>query len=161
MVEMVDLFLGTYKYQRDERGRFNIPARMRKRQDGSVYVDFVATRGLNGCIVLFPEYSFHKYVANYTPLNISPEEEIAFYRLFLSKAVNLQIDNQGRISVPQELMSEATIDKDVQIIGVGSWIEVWNPQKYAEYESQQKLGYDDIAKHFFASLRRDRQHSSE
>ena len=48
--------------------------------------------------------------------------------------------------VPRNLIEFAGIDKDVLIIGVNQFIEVWNPQTYEAYLKKNEEPYEDIAK---------------
>jgi MraZ protein len=117
-----DLFTGTYKYQLDERGRFNIPAPLRRQyRTGSPYKGFVVTLGLTGCLVLFPEESFSEYVEEFDSREMTPEEENSFYRSFLPNAVHLQLDSQGRVLIPSELAGKLVLRKrlSLQVLGNG------------------------------------------
>lgn len=154
---MGDLFTGTYKYQLDERGRFNIPAPLRRNyRTGEPYRGFVATLGLTGCLVLFPEESFSQYVEDFDSRGMTAEEENNFYRSFLPNAVHLQVDSQGRILIPSELAGKISLEKEVVITGVGKWIEIWNGSDFAEYEIKQKDAYSSAAKPFFSWVRRSK-----
>ena len=153
---MSDLFIGSSLYQRDDRGRFNIPSKMRKNRDGMLYNDLIVTIGANNSLVIFPRNSFEKYVDEFDPSSMSYEDEQAFYRLFLPMASEISLDSQGRVNVPNNLIEFALITKDVRIIGVGKWIEVWNPEEYEGYIKKQQESYDATARPFFSSINRPR-----
>ena len=53
-----------------------------------------------------------------------------FTRFFLSGAVECDVDNQGRIIIPQSLRNYAGLVKEVVSAGVGTRIEVWGKDKW-------------------------------
>ncbi len=57
-------------------------------------------------------------------------------RWLLANAVEVQPDNQSRITIPQEQRAWAGITKDVVIIGVGDRVEIWDTQKWQTYEER-------------------------
>ncbi len=149
-----DFFTGLSKYQRDDRGRFNIPSRMRKNRDGEPYSYFTVTLGSHDCLMLFPSESFQEYVENFGAGDLSDEEQDSFYRRFLPMATEVRVDSQGRVSVPQELFDEVDVEKDVLILGVGKWIEVWNPEAFKYYSKKQKLSYGKSVTSFSSFVRK-------
>ena len=155
------MFVGSFKYQLDDRGRFSLPSRLRKAGKGTEFVEFVATIGLDECIALFPASAFEDYLSHFDPSSISEDEEIAFYRTFLSKTVDVHLDNHGRILIPTELLAYAGIEKDVQIVGIGEWMEIWKPEKFAEYQQTHSEISISGTKHFFASIKRSRSRREE
>ena len=68
-----------------------------------------------------------------------------FVRFFLSGAMECEIDKQGRFLISSNLRNVATLEKEVVIIGVGTRIEIWNKDKWEEYNSEENISADDIA----------------
>mgnify|MGYP001351673425 CR=1 FL=1 len=156
-----DFFTGSSNYQRDDRGRFNIPARMRKNRNDESYTYLTVTLGSHDNLMLFPSESFQEYVENFGSGDLSPEEQDSFYRRFLPMATEVKVDSQGRVSIPQELFDEVDIEKDVLIIGVGRWIEVWNPEAFKYYAKKQKLSYGNSVTSFSSFVRKNPNSSQE
>ena len=156
-----DFFTGKSHYQKDDRGRFNIPARMRKSRDGDVHSFFTVTLGSHDNLLLFTSKSFQEYVEKFGAGGLSDEEQDSFYRRFLPMATEVKVDAQGRISIPQELFDEVDIEKDVLILGVGKWIEVWNPDAFKYYSKKQKLSYGKSVTSFSGFIRGNSQHRVE
>ena len=61
-------------------------------------------------------------------------------RFFLSAAADVTVDKQGRIVVPPVLRSHAKLVHDVTIIGVLDRAEIWDRQKWDEYNGQLDAG---------------------
>ncbi|MCD6123781.1 cell division/cell wall cluster transcriptional repressor MraZ [bacterium] len=151
------MFYGKYRHKIDSKGRVALPARLRTAGKGLGYTEFVLTRGIGGCIALFPANKFEEFINNFDASELSFEESLAFYREFASWAHFVAIDNQGRILLPSVLKEEAGIKDDVLILGVVDWIEIWNPDRYSAYTKSQKVDYDSGAMKFFGSLIRGRR----
>ena len=62
-----------------------------------------------------------------------------FARFLMSNAFPCELDKQGRIVVPGVLRKYAGLEKDVILAGVGSRIEIWDGQTWAE-----SINYDDM-----------------
>ena len=68
-----------------------------------------------------------------------------FVRFFLSGAVNVEIDKQGRFLVASNLRKYASMEREVIIIGVGTRIEFWSKDKWMKYNSDDNISADAIA----------------
>ncbi len=68
-----------------------------------------------------------------------------FVRFFLSGATECDIDKQGRFLIAGNLREYAEMEKEVVIIGVGTRIEIWNKQKWSEYNSEENISAETIA----------------
>ncbi|MFP4459823.1 MAG: division/cell wall cluster transcriptional repressor MraZ [Candidatus Zixiibacteriota bacterium] len=134
---MGDAFTGTYRFQRDHRGRMVIPKKMRVRDDGMAYAKFVITIGPDRSLTIFPIPTFKKFLARHRKSKISAREAVAFNRAIYPNTEEVEVDTHGRILLPQEICAKVGIEKEVIIIGSGDWIEVWDPERYDKY--QQKL----------------------
>jgi len=53
------------------------------------------------------------------------------------------LDKQGRISLTPLQMKIAGINKDVSIIGRGSYLEIWDKKSFEEYTGTGE-NYDDV-----------------
>jgi len=131
--------------------------RLREAGKGLSYSEFVVTKGIGGCIAVFPVDKFEGFLDNFNPEDLSPEQGLNFYREFASWAHSLPVDAQGRINLPQILTEEVGIGEEVLVLGVVDWIEIWDPIRYHEHIEKSKLNYDDGAMQFFSSLIRGKK----
>ncbi|MCY4455828.1 MAG: division/cell wall cluster transcriptional repressor MraZ, partial [Chloroflexi bacterium] len=51
--------------------------------------------------------------------------------MFLPDAQHVDLDRQGRILVPQEMREQAGLDGRVSLVGLGDYIEIWDPERWA------------------------------
>ena len=155
------MFTGRYTHKLDSKGRLALPARMREAGTGMEYNQFVVSKGIGGCIAVFPVDKFEKFINEFDPSELEAEQGLNFYREFASWAHYLPVDNQGRINIPQTLLDVAGIDGDVLILGVIDWIEIWNPDKYKKHLKDSNVDYEQGAKAFFSSAIRGKRKKNE
>ena len=54
----------------------------------------------------------------------------SFVRLMLAGAVDVELDKQGRVLLPDYLKEYAELDKSVVVAGLFNRLEVWNENKW-------------------------------
>jgi MraZ protein len=136
-----DVFLGEYQHSLDTKGRLTIPSKFRDQLTDK----FVATKGLENCIFLYPPDEWRNIEAKLHSLPMTRADARSFVRFFFSGASELEVDKQGRAVLPSNLREYAGIDKDVVIIGVGSRAEIWASDKWVEYNQEKAGHYEQLA----------------
>jgi MraZ protein len=63
-------------------------------------------------------------------LNINNAEQRMLQRSFFNSIVEVELDNTGRLLIPKLYQTYASLEKDVVVVGMGSRIELWNPEQY-------------------------------
>ena len=134
---MADL-TGTHTYQLDPKGRMSLPARFRAAFAEGAWL----TLGQEGCLYAFPaaEWQRQSEEARATPQ--SGPQERAYARMFFGNAEPVELDNQGRMLVPQKLRSQLGITREAVVRGVGSYMEVWERATFDGYEQQYRPQYE-------------------
>ncbi len=138
-------FKGEETYSIDNKGRVNIPAKMRRSLSPEANETFVVTRGFEKCIYAYPLDEWIKKEEAYEALNEYDEGNRYFLRMLLRFSQDVKMDGQQRISVPKELLNFADIDKKVTIAGVMNHIEFWNPDNYDRYMNSHEESYEEVA----------------
>jgi len=141
----VSSFKGSYDYSVDNKGRINIPARLRKYISPEANDTFIVTRGYEQCLYVYPLDEWNKVEENIRQLSSTNPKHRFFMRTLLERATESQLDGQFRITIPKELLQFAGIDNEVFIIGVLEHIEIWNPLTYADYQKTQAESYESVA----------------
>lgn len=129
---MITVFMGQYEHSIDAKGRVIIPAKYREDLGES----FVVTRGLDGCLFLYPQEEWAAFVAKLQELP-SNQNTRKIQRQFLSKAMEVVLDKQGRILVPALLRTSAALEKEVVFVGMMNRVEVWDKSRLEEQEMQE------------------------
>jgi MraZ protein len=66
-------------------------------------------------------------------------------RFFTAGAKEIELDSAGRISLPPVLRDYAGLNKDVDIIGNGDRVEIWDSGKWAAYNGETTGTIEDAA----------------
>lgn len=138
-------FMGMYDYSVDNKGRVNVPLKMRKNLVPESNDTFIVTRGFEKCISVYPLNEWNIIGNKINSLNSFKEKDRLFQRTFLMWASHQELDSQSRILLPKNLLEYAGIKSEVKIIGVGERIEIWDPQVFNTYFNSQTEGYEQIA----------------
>lgn len=54
-------------------------------------------------------------------------------RMFFSGAIEVELDKQGRINIPQNLRKYASLTKECTVIGVSNRIEIWDRETWNDF----------------------------
>jgi MraZ protein len=135
------MLIGEFKHNLDQKGRVSIPAKFRQKFAEGL----ILTRGIDQCVFGFPKPEWEKLVNKITNLPLSQANARAFARLMLSGAFEAEIDNQGRVLIPEVLRKYAHLEKKVVIVGMYNRIEIWDEKKWEEYKKQSEENSQEIA----------------
>jgi MraZ protein len=135
------MIIGEFKHNLDDKGRLLIPAKFRPK----FLEGIVITRGIDNCLFGFTKEEWEKVVNKLVNLPISQANARAFSRLMLSGAFETEIDNQGRILIPEIIRQYANLRKKVVIVGVYTRIEIWDENNWENYKKQSEENSEEIA----------------
>lgn len=139
------MFYGEYLHNIDRKGRLILPAKFREKASSNFIEQFIVTRGLDGCLFMFAEEEWRSQEQKFKNLSITKQQARTFNRLYFSGAVELNVDKQGRILLPQFLKEFAGIKREVMIIGVSNRIEIWAKDKWKEFYGNNQPVIENIA----------------
>ena len=135
------MFIGEYKHNLDAKGRLAIPAKFRfQLKNGAV-----VTRGLDNCLFLYPKKAWEDIAKKLANLPISQSKARAFSRLMLAGAMEVDVDNQGRITLPEYLRKFSYLKKKAIVAGLYDRMEIWDEDKWNEYKSGAEKESGEIA----------------
>jgi len=135
------LFIGEYTHNVDQKGRLAIPVKFRAHLSGGA----VITHGLDRCLFLYTQKDWEVLAQKLVALPISQSNSRAFARLMLAGAMDVQLDAQGRILIPDYLRPYAGVSKKAVLAGLYNRIEVWNEKRWQEYKLKTEKESDEIA----------------
>ncbi|MCW2279091.1 division/cell wall cluster transcriptional repressor MraZ [Heliophilum fasciatum] len=135
------MFIGEYLHTMDSKGRLFIPAKFREAL-GEV---MVATKGLDGCLCIYPMDEWQQVADKLKKLPFTRADARAFQRFVFSGATECELDKQGRILLAPSLRDYAGLTKDVIVIGVSTRVEVWDVERWQEYNGQTAERFEDVA----------------
>ena len=120
------MFWGEYSHQLDSKGRLIIPTRYRSQLTD----DAILTRGLDQNLVIYPKQTWEKVKEQLNQVPITHPTARALRRLLFSGAVELSLDKQGRINMPNYLLEYASIEESILLVGMETFIELWSPENW-------------------------------
>lgn len=124
---------GAFEHSLDGRGRVAIPAVFRR----AIHDGGVLRPGQDGCIELYGREAFAAEAER--RLGDSGTRHIADRRLrraFLPEAQSVELDAQGRIVIPAEMRERAALGGRVSLLGLGDYVEIWDPARWAEEQER-------------------------
>ena len=137
-----NVFLGTFKHSLDAKNRLTIPSRLLQ---GIVGKSLVVSKGFDGCLEMRTPDAFKIYVDKLMTLSQNKANTRTILRQLLANAADLEIDSANRILIPSNLLEEASISKEVSIIGVGNKLELWDCKRYEEFKKNSDNILEELA----------------
>ena len=125
------MFLGTFPMRLDEKNRLILPAKYRP----DLGEGLVMTRGQERCVYVFPAATFEQVVGDLSSAPLSNRAARDYARMLLSGAQDEVPDKQGRVTVSPLLRTYANLTREVSVLGVGSRLEIWDAQMWAEQQA--------------------------
>ena len=135
------MFIGEYQHNLDDKGRVAIPAIFRPALKGGG----VVTRGLDRCLFVFGKKEWGMLAGRIKTLPISQANSRAFSRLMLSGAMEVDLDVQGRINLPDYLQDYAGLKKQVIVAGLYNRLEIWDEENWKKYKDKTEASSEEIA----------------
>lgn len=117
------MFWGEFSHHLDKKGRLIVPARFRPHLLNGT----ILTRGLDHNLVIYPREAWRAVSEQLNQMPITHPTGRALRRLMFSGAVELSLDRQGRMMIPAYLRSYASLDEEALIVGMETFIEIWEP----------------------------------
>lgn len=152
---MFDFFFGQHENKIDAKGRMSIPAEFRKRLDsGDPHRETGAYPRLH-LVIGGPRRAYVEGMAIDQILNIrtqimrfrkADKRRQDLEKLYFQNAVQLAVDETGRIVVPPVIRKKLDLTDRALILGRGETFEIWKPETYeasdSALEADPEIGYD-------------------
>ena len=135
------MFIGEYSHNLDEKGRLAVPKKFRP----DLSKGAVVTKGLDNCLFLFTQEEWQKFMGKLSNITFAKSSSRAFSRLMLAGAMDVSLDKQGRIMLPEYLRVFAGLNKNIIIAGLYNRLELWDETKWAEYKKKTEGESNEIA----------------
>ena len=140
------VFQGASALALDAKGRLAIPARHRDVLQALAQGQLTLTKHPDGCLLVFPRPAWEQFRERISALPISA---VAWKRIFLGNAMDVDIDASSRVLIAPELRASAGLARDVMLLGMGSHFELWDAERHAAHEAAvMKSAMPESLKHF-------------
>lgn len=116
------MFIGEYKHSLDGKGRLAVPAKFRTLLGKGA----VVTKGLDNCLFLYPKKKWEEVASKYADLPVNQAQARSFARHMLAGAMEVEFDNQGRVTLPDYLRTFASLKNKAVVAGLYDRLEIWD-----------------------------------
>ena len=134
------MLMGEFTHGVDKKNRIIIPSKMRESLGDIFYI----SKGLDGCLWVFPEKEWKAFSAKLEKLPLSNKNARDFKRFFLSGATEMEPDKMGRVLLPASLMEYAGILAEVVSVGMTDKVEIWSKEKWKAYQ-EADMDMEEVA----------------
>jgi MraZ protein len=136
------MLLGQYDHTLDDKNRLTLPAKFRKAFAEGV----VVTRGLDGCLYAFRREDWDRLVeSRLSTLDPLSPAGRRLQRHFFSGAAEAELDKQGRVMIPTQLIEHAKLGKEIVVAGVNDRLEIWDRAAWRKELAEVEGSAEDVA----------------
>lgn len=135
------MFIGEYSHTIDSKRRLSIPAKFRAELGNKP----VITRGFENCLFLYTQSKWQERAKKLSERSPLQADARGLARIMLAGAMEVKLDNLGRILIPDYLKEYASLEKNVIVAGLYSRIEIWDEERWEEYKEKTEKEIGDIA----------------
>src|SRR5579859_2413211 len=119
-------FTGEFTHALDAKGRLAIPARYRSRFEHGA----VITPGVEACLYVYPMDAWEAKARQLEEKNLNAAQRRQVERVFFGSATELELDAQGRVTIPAKYRERAALGNEALIVGTRDRLELWNTANY-------------------------------
>ncbi|MFN0299118.1 MAG: division/cell wall cluster transcriptional repressor MraZ [Burkholderiales bacterium] len=127
---------GSSEASLDDKGRLALPKRYRDQL--SLDPELVLTAGPDGCLILYPRDVWQVVASRLNQLSAFSDQARWWQRMVIGHAEDHKLDKSDRILISQSLREQASITKDVKLMGQGNRIEIWDLEAWRSLEKAQR-----------------------
>lgn len=129
------MFLGTYSPALASTGQVALPTKLRSALGSD---RAVITTGFDKCLNGFSVDDWNKISGQELEKPLSTEEGRKIRHQMFARAIEVDLDDQGRFVIPENLRNFAKIKKELIFVGAGDHFEVWDKDEWLSYSSTFK-----------------------
>ncbi|MGD8317444.1 MAG: division/cell wall cluster transcriptional repressor MraZ [Myxococcales bacterium] len=126
------MFRGRYEHSIDAKGRTSVPSRFREVMVAQGDSKLVVTTGLDTCLVAYPMAEWLAFEKRLSALPQFDADVVTLKRIYVSGAVECEVDKVGRILIPVALRKHARLHRDALWAGMGSYVELWAKESFED-----------------------------
>ncbi len=130
------MFLSTTINKVDRKGRVSVPAAFRAVLAGQAFHGIVAFQSFKHPAVQCGGMDWiEKLGAGVDAYDMFSDEHDTLTAALFANAQQLAFDGEGRVLLPESLISHADLGERAAFVGRGPLFEVWNPDAFEAYQA--------------------------
>jgi MraZ protein len=135
------MLLGEHEHSLDDKHRLTLPAKLREQLGERV----VVTRGLDGCLSVYSRAEWERLAERVGTLDPLSSASRTMQRYVFASAGEAEVDRQGRIVIPTNLLESVGIGREVTVTGVWDHIEIWDRAAWRDQRETVEGSAEDVA----------------
>ena len=136
---------GNYSHALDQKGRITIPSAFREAFSEPFTIGF---NNDFSAMAFYPAEKWVKKCAELEKINESDVSGMNYVRLIRSFSfANQTADSQGRVLLPASLRQQTGIEKAVVLVGMGSYIELWDEARFSDRFDSARASVSELMDH--------------
>ena len=122
----------TYECKADSKGRITVPSGLKVVLDKELQNGFVLKPSVfNRCIELYPQGEWQEIMEKMrAKLNLFSKQHLDYLRKFTAGVKEVEVDAAARFLIPKPLVEYAQIDKEVVLVPLINFIEIWDRELF-------------------------------
>ncbi|CAL67730.1 division/cell wall cluster transcriptional repressor MraZ [Christiangramia forsetii] len=142
---MINL-IGTYECKVDAKGRLMVPSALKKQLAPMMQDGFVIKRAVfQNCLELYPMEEWNVLMKRMNGLNRFKKKNNDFIRRFTAGVKTVEVDTNGRLLIPKDLVGFAGIEKEIVLSSAINIVEIWDKDKYEQTLEDSSDDFADLA----------------
>tara|TARA_B100000965_G_scaffold77846_1_gene61831 strand:+ start:17344 stop:17787 length:444 start_codon:yes stop_codon:yes gene_type:complete len=141
-------FTSEFECKLDAKGRLVLPSKLKSNLPAASIRQIVIRKGFEPNLIIYPLNEYKKLHNKISSLNEFNSEQRKLKRNFFSSIVQVDLDNNGRFLIPKNMLTHATINRQVIICGMGNVIEIWNDKIYKKHLINDSETYSELAQKY-------------
>ncbi len=123
-----------------------MPVSLKKQLAPVLQEGFVLKRSVfQPCLELYPMKEWNEMMARMNKLNRFKKKNNDFIRRFTAGVKTVEIDANGRLLIPKDLIQIASISKDLTVSSAINIIEIWDKENYEQAIDAATVDFADLA----------------
>lgn len=141
---MAGMFIGEHTFKVDGKGRVSIPADFRREleegdplasQTGRPRMVIVYGHDKQKQLVVHTFEGYKRLAQDIARLPRGSERRKIMERMILNRARPTEVDNDGRLVLPQMLRDKIGLDGTAYFAGMGETFEIWKPETHDDVDA--------------------------
>lgn len=121
---------GTFEHTLDDKKRLQIPSKWRSEHSPTEWTAVLWPN--NGFLIAMPTFAYTEMTLKLERRGRGDRGARDLLRYFSENSADLVIDKAGRVPLPEKLLNEVSIEKEVMLVGMGSEFEIWPLARFRE-----------------------------
>lgn len=137
-------FTGRYDSKLDSKGRLVLPSKFKSQLPEEGGHELVIQKGIEPYLSIYPLLEFRKLVSKVSGLSEFNEENRQVRLAFFSSIASVDLDDNGRLLIPKNMLAHAGLQKEVVLIGMNNLIVVWEPVLFEKHLLKDQQEYSKL-----------------